>query len=55
MAVTAVAGAVARHPDDRPFQSVIRHAAGDMGVVVLNPDEFHFAILRCQFLGVFCR
>ena len=37
-AVGAVAGAIERHADYLAFDAVIRHAAGDVGVVVLDAD-----------------
>ena len=36
-AVGAVAGAIEREADDRPLQTVLGHAAGDVGMMMLNP------------------
>jgi len=37
-AVRSVAGAIPGHADDLPFEAVLRHAGGDVRVMVLHPD-----------------
>ena len=38
-AVRAVAGAIEREADDRPVETVFGHAAGDVSMMMLNPDQ----------------